>query len=741
MFNSILLSYFLYVAFASECNIYKGTDTYTALSRPDGSGFVQNDGASGAGTKTAFTNVRYFTDDGPLVGLKWDGTTIAFGAGMSSLHGLSNVIGIYSGASMGGAAYAQLADFSVVTGGAGSTKSIVGLTFDALIKQFVSVSGMRVFLLTNGKILITPESSNANKGVGVVDFSDNNFINIWGSCCQILAERSNGTIVSWGAYGVGSPFNGDLTTRRLGRSITSMLLGYDGHFHAVLSDNTVASWGPTVPVGLTTGVPNGVTIRSGAATQGGFCFVRSDSEMFCSGANQGGNGPPSSNVSYVISTQFGYAALLNDGTIKTFGATNHGGTRADVTGVSKIVSNGQAGSDSDNTYVALKTDNTLITWGATSRTFPTTLNGASTNYLIGSTERLNEYNGFYASIHSFTAFKTDGTAVSWTSNSAYHIFADETCSVTITPTKSPTKSPTKTPTKAPTKTPTKAPSQSPTRAPTVYQGIVIGTAEITHNVLNNTARSAITLQTISDVKSRGADPARMNVTVTSTEEFIIPYDVYIQAANLSDFRTKVAAARGCSGCVITPILPTRRMLGRELSNSIIVSIVYTLSEAGYTSLVTSGANPGSTEFATALATSLSISVGDVVVTTFSGTITISIAFSAVPGDAGIDEASLTELQNINTNLNNATQTLVTLLGSGTDNVETVTLDLCGTRDCNSRGVCSQSTGICACTGTFWGVNCETACSCDNGGDCQATHAYCECDYPNYGKRCGSTKLI
>ena len=321
-----------------------------------------------------------------------------------------------------------------------------------------------------------------------------------------------------------------------------------------------------------------------------------------------------------------------------------------------------------------------------------------------------------------------GRAIVWENVAAFPTLAP-----TLSPTLSPTKFPT---TKSPT---TKDPTAAPTKAPTVYQGIVVGRAAVSFTVLNHTKRAEIALATLSTAKAQGADPARMVGSFVGVEQFVIPYDIYNAADNTAQFNARIAAARGCVGCVVTPHLPNRRLLsGRGLTGgSIAVTITYTLSEEAYATLISSGANPGSTAFISALATSFNVPAEDITITTVGGTITVNIDFSAVPGSNGIEDSVVAELANINSNLNAATTTLVNTFGT----VETVVLDLCGGRTCNARGTCNQATGICVCrTDTdYWGINCETLCDCDSGGACDKQ--YCTCDFPNYGKRCESQKLI
>lgn len=67
-------------------------------------------------------------------------------------------------------------------------------------------------------------------------------------------------------------------------------------------------------------------------------------------------------------------------------------------------------------------------------------------------------------------------------------------------------------------------------------------------------------------------------------------------------------------------------------------------------------------------------------------------------------------------------------------IDPPTTDYCSVRDCNG-GSCNANTGICTCVGDVWGISCEVACVCDNGGICGKTH--CKCQYPYKGRTCAT----
>jgi hypothetical protein len=85
-------------------------------------------------------------------------------------------------------------------------------------------------------------------------------------------------------------------------------------------------------------------------------------------------------------------------------------------------------------------------------------------------------------------------------------------------------------------------------------------------------------------------------------------------------------------------------------------------------------------------------------------------------------------------------TVLSQVNSQDDYVRSPVIDLCPTeRTCTGRGTCDTVTGVCACNGDFWGIECETVCACVNEGECK--NAYCHCDFPYYGLRCGGVSSL
>jgi hypothetical protein len=128
---------------------------------------------------------------------------------------------------------------------------------------------------------------------------------------------------------------------------------------------------------------------------------------------------------------------------------------------------------------------------------------------------------------------------------------------------------------------------------------------------------------------------------------------------------------------------------------------------------------------------------DIVITSVGGDITIEATLYATPGDEPLGEELLQAAQDIGANLTSVTNALLDALGAGESQLLSTSTNLCPpARDCSGNGTCDAETGACNCVGNWWGINCETPCICENGGECVG--ALCVCTYPYYDMRCNST---
>lgn len=293
-----------------------------------------------------------------------------------------------------------------------------------------------------------------------------------------------------------------------------------------------------------------------------------------------------------------------------------------------------------------------------------------------------------------------------------------------------------------------APTPAPTLAPTPNPYIEIGTAEIKFNVADAVTRQNIAKTAITDIKNKVSNSDNVIIKVSAIETSVIPSTMYTDINNDTLLKESFATARGCGPgqCTVT-IGGSRRMLmkSRDLQSEFVVSIEYSLSEADYNSFADLNNTLDNPAFLAALAVELGVDVSDIEVTATGGTVTIEITLTAVVSDDPSGTDTILELQEIQASLNNATETLVQLLGVPSDGVTLIELDLCSSRTCSGQGDntmagtdtngCAPSTGICACNEGYWGVNCESRCECYNGGSC--VNSMCKCSYPYFGLRCNA----
>jgi hypothetical protein len=310
--------------------------------------------------------------------------------------------------------------------------------------------------------------------------------------------------------------------------------------------------------------------------------------------------------------------------------------------------------------------------------------------------------------------------------------------------------PTPEPTNAPTTSP--IPTPEPTNAPTYSSDVfVVSTSEVIFNVKDSSAREQATLTIISDLKGTVDDPSDLLFNVASTETSTIPMAVYDEINDPSLITQSYEKARGCyPDCTATVTYignqkQNRRVL--QFNDYVTIEIHFELTESAYNDLVASGNNLDDPTFLDELSSELGTLTSNLTVSVVDGEIVLEVSLLAASTGDLTGEETIEQMQEIQDSLNNATHVIVEELGESTDSVTTVELDLCGDRDCNGRGDstvdgansdgCVLETGICACIGNWWGINCESPCTCDNGGVC--CDALCHCPYPYYGEICENFK--
>jgi hypothetical protein len=224
--------------------------------------------------------------------------------------------------------------------------------------------------------------------------------------------------------------------------------------------------------------------------------------------------------------------------------------------------------------------------------------------------------------------------------------------------------------------------------------------------------------------------------VTGTEKAVFDQTLFTNYGNdqqLLDHIKTIVCGSASDTCSISGVGEGRRQL-RDLATSIAVTITYSIDSSVFDSLNGTTFNDGGT-FEQELAAALGVTTNDISILTTDGTLEIEyIVAQEATGDDPLTESNIAALNTVNSELSTITSTVNSQLGT---TASTPTVDKCGDRTCNGRGTCNPTTGVCACSTTdYWGVNCETAVSC-NGGVKLSSSAYCSCEYPNYGLRCQS----
>lgn len=211
-----------------------------------------------------------------------------------------------------------------------------------------------------------------------------------------------------------------------------------------------------------------------------------------------------------------------------------------------------------------------------------------------------------------------------------------------------------------------------------------------------------------------------------------------QTAFLNGIKTEIC--KDYDGVCTVSIVPARRALSRDLQSqsSVTVQIEYEVDDEAYAEL--SSGSLGTEGFEAALAAELGIGAGNITVSTIEGQLVVSITLIEEESTNGNPSGTeiLDQIQAIEDDLTGITNDLVSELNLTASDIESSALDLCNGRDCNGRGTCNEESGECECVGEWWGVNCETACTCLGSVNGPCTNGYCACEYPEYGLRCELT---
>jgi hypothetical protein len=280
-----------------------------------------------------------------------------------------------------------------------------------------------------------------------------------------------------------------------------------------------------------------------------------------------------------------------------------------------------------------------------------------------------------------------------------------------------------------------SPSTSP---PTSVSAPVITNSIVELYVKNDTARIDVTGDIVDQV----------DVLHPSTSEYEIVYEIHSEERGtitnaifeLVNNDTAVNEAillvrYGSAASYASTNLQTRRR-ALQSSTNIVIELYFDLTSDLLSTI--DGLTLDDPAFEAALIAALGLAnTTDLVVTSNGGDITITAVLYAEDSSDPLGVDLLQTAQDLQNDLTNITNVLLNEIGAVGTQLLQSTLDLCPeARDCTDNGVCDDDTGVCECVGDWWGINCETPCTCANGS---CVNAYCQCQFPYYGLRCDVEK--
>ena len=250
------------------------------------------------------------------------------------------------------------------------------------------------------------------------------------------------------------------------------------------------------------------------------------------------------------------------------------------------------------------------------------------------------------------------------------------------------------------------------------------------------------LQQIALAKQNSATTAELKAYVTASKEITLDgtyFDaVGDQQVALDAIKETVCGTSNVDFCTIQ-ITGGTGIGGRRLDTEYSVTVTYEVDEATFASIESNTAIDDPL-FLDALATAAGVDVANITVTASGGEITVTYVLVAESSDqAPLGDDVLQDIEDLETNLDSVTQTVISNLNITAADIESTTLNKCDGRDCNGFGatLCDSNTGQCNCPAGYWGINCDEVCSCENGGTCPMN--MCHCPYPYFGAKCNSTK--
>ena len=386
------------------------------------------------GLSQKLTNVRkiYSTSESFLA-LKYDGTAVVWGDTYTGgeyypiKDNLTDIIDVKTS----GNSYAALKSDGTVfawgdnqrVGSPGNASAVQSQLTNVV--KIVSSSHAFIAIKSDGTAVLWGES---RWGGDITDVPEPliNIVDVKSAGTAFSAVKSDGSIIYWDSYEAYSPAP-TVTSPAVGAAINlDKIVSTIGAFAALRSDGTVSTWGIDSYGGdsslVAAQLNNVIDIY---ATGRAFAALKADGSVVTWGSSSHGGDSSSvslqlNNVQELAVNIAAFSALKADGTVIAWGSNSYGGdttaVAADLNNVSRIF----GGEDS---LSALRNDGRLVVWGGH---YNTAINSKLTNItnVFINTSTTSNYNTHTNPV-LYTALKSDGTVVSWSSYGESHDYYED----------------------------------------------------------------------------------------------------------------------------------------------------------------------------------------------------------------------------------------------------------------------------------------------------------------------------
>ena len=385
-------------SYSNVVAMYSTAFAFTAL-KTNGSVFVWGNpdfGGDSSSVASSLTSgvVAVYSTIGAFAALKSDGSIVAWGRPIYGGTGAppavttanSGVVAVYSTYS----AFAALkSDGSVVawgeSSGGGNAPSSVTIANSGVVAVYSTYSAFAV-LKSDGSVVAWGDSNYGGTAPITVTVANSGTVAVYSNnmSSAFVALKSDGSVVAWGNSSRGGNAPSTVTTANSG-VVTIFGNGYS--FVALKTDGSVVAWGDSTYGGT---APNTVTAANSGviaiyASTYTYAALKTDGSVvawgyaawFGSDINYPvSNGSSlNSGVVAIYSTNGAFAALKSDGRIITWGRDEMGGrlgvavfNRSNgeytyISVVNNVTSDVIAVSSNPNSFAALKSNGSVITWG------------------------------------------------------------------------------------------------------------------------------------------------------------------------------------------------------------------------------------------------------------------------------------------------------------------------------------------------------------------------------------------